>query len=197
MWRLRHYALKEVFCVLVAQRITKQQDILRKSFVQIIFWSKQRTNPLFINAVTVQAFKQNKLGPARSAAKLIIESIFKNLLWRLAQKLEQHYLSRHQIQKHYLYMSQAKFKTTFPLIALIGAAFGLYIIGTFGKITAEDVQFSSSFLLAWKLPELLHGFSCFSATPILFKLRQAKQTSIDGLKAFRCTNRKWKNHESP
>jgi hypothetical protein len=88
-------------------------------------------------------------------------------------------------------MSQTKFKTTFPVITVIGAKFGLYTIGKFGMKTAKAVQFSSSFLLLWKLPELLHGVLCFSAAPVLFKLRREEQTSIDEeLWAFRCTNRK-------
>jgi hypothetical protein len=39
-------------------------------------------------------------------------------------------------------------QTTFPVITVISARFGIPVIGTFGKITAKAVQFSSSFLLA-------------------------------------------------
>jgi len=64
------------------------------------------------------------------------------------KKWYQNYLRRHQIQNGYLYITQEKFKTTFPVITVISARFGIPVIGTFGKITAKAVQFSSSFLLA-------------------------------------------------
>jgi hypothetical protein len=40
-------------------------------------------------------------------------------------------------------MSQAKFKIAVPVITVIGAIFGLHIIGTFGMIIAKAGQFSS------------------------------------------------------
>jgi len=75
--RIRRYAVKEDFSVLVAPRIVKKQDILRRIFVQIIFESKQRINPLLINAVTVCAFKYNKLDFSPFSCKINLKIVMK------------------------------------------------------------------------------------------------------------------------
>jgi len=80
-------------------------------------------------------------------------------------KFDQNYLRRHQIQNGYLYISKAKFKATFPVITVIGARFGIYIIGKFGKITAKAVQFSSSFSASMKFTRTVTRilmFLCYS-----------------------------------
>jgi hypothetical protein len=45
-------------------------------------------------------------------------------------------------------MSQTKFKTAVPVIALIGRRFGLYILGILGTVTAKAGQFAPSPLLS-------------------------------------------------